>query len=229
MDIKILVVDDEESIRSLFTRFFGNTYKLDIADSFEHAIELVKTQDYDIIITDKNLPDNKGNIEGGIELLKYARTHLLKCEFIIMTGYATMETAIQAMHLGAFDYITKPFSFEEMKEKIDHLVQFKRFVSEKSPFQDNKTLHNEMLLKLKNKNSFDDDDIYELSLLFDIKVEHLFKKQKSIEKIVVEQRKILDEIASYAHELKEKMASKQETSNLVEKILKHSRSYIYTE
>ena len=161
-----------------------------------------------------------------MDLLKYARSHLLKCEFIIMTGYATMETAIQAIKLGAFDYIAKPFSFDSMKEKIERIVQFKKFLSEKNTFHSNKLLYDEILLKLKNKNSLDDDDIYEISNLFDTKIEHLFKKQKAIEKIMLEQGKALKEIASYARDLKEKMSSKQEGSNLAEKIFERSTTHI---
>ena len=85
MDVRILVADDEESILDLLSRFMDKLgFHADLARDVASAFELMQKNDYDIILTDKNMPDIDGRMEGGMTLVKYAKEHMPAAE-VIMT------------------------------------------------------------------------------------------------------------------------------------------------
>ena len=119
MPHKILVVDDEESIRTVIETYLTQLgHKVDATDGFESAISHLKSNEYDIIITDKNMPHPNGSQESGLTLLEYARKYHPHSETLLMTGYPTINTAIESMKMGAFDYILKPFDLEYLESVI---------------------------------------------------------------------------------------------------------------
>jgi len=101
---RVLFVDDEEAIRRLFETFLS-TEGFDVrgASTLAESQDLVKTKWPEVVIVDKNLPDGSG-----LELLQTCREHHPNVEVIVLTGYPTLESAIDALRLGAFDYIIKP-------------------------------------------------------------------------------------------------------------------------
>ena len=113
MPHKILVVDDEEPIRTVIEAYLTQLgHQVDQTDGFESAISLLKLGEYDIIITDKNMPHPDGSQESGLTLLEYARKYHPHSETLLMTGYPTINTAVESMKMGAFEYINKPFTFD---------------------------------------------------------------------------------------------------------------------
>ena len=107
----ILVVDDEPVARNLLRSIlqmkeYGN---IDEADSGQAALSALSKQEYHIVLLDKNMPGLDG-----IEVLKQAKSKWPQTEFILITAYGSMETAIEAMDLGAYSYVTKPFSDVEI-------------------------------------------------------------------------------------------------------------------
>ena len=150
MEIKILVVDDEDAVRNLIAEYLRrNGYTIDVADGVNSARELINSTKYDIIITDKNMPGPDGDDEGGMDLLRYARDQQPTAETIMMTGFATIETAIEAMRIGAFDYIMKPFPHEALKALIDRVIEYKSFINPET-IHSYKTLHNGILGLIEN-------------------------------------------------------------------------------
>ncbi len=116
---QILVVDDEPLIReSLYEIFRIDGYKASMAQSGEEAIELITKQKIDIVVTDMKLPKMNG-----LTLLEKIKKHDSKIEVIFITGYATIETAVEAMKKGAYDYITKPINDSEIKLIIEKIVE----------------------------------------------------------------------------------------------------------
>lgn len=145
MEVTILVVDDEKVIGKTVSsslKLFG--YKIFVADSVREAIELLQINQCDIVITDKNMPGLGGAKEGGLELLRYIKTNLPDTEVIIITGFPSTESTVGAIKLGAFDYLTKPFSIKKLKEKIDRIVEYKNCIDQKNFLQSYKNLHNEI-------------------------------------------------------------------------------------
>jgi DNA-binding response OmpR family regulator len=123
----ILVVDDEDVIRMVFDALLANTsYDVGYAESAEQALSILDKEAYDLLIVDKNLPG-----ESGLDLVRKARSKKPDSEFILITGYASYESAIEALRLGAFDYLEKPFSdLVLVKEKIDRAVGRQRLLHE---------------------------------------------------------------------------------------------------
>jgi len=116
---KILVVDDEKSMREFLEILFaGEGYQVEAAENGRHALKKLQAGRYDLIITDMQMPEM-----GGLELLKNIRDMYSGTEVIVMTAYASTESAVEAMKCGACDYITKPFKIDEVKIIVDKIFQ----------------------------------------------------------------------------------------------------------
>lgn len=110
-----MVVDDETVIREGLQRILeGERYAVDSCKSGHIAIEMLQQKDYDLIITDLKMPGMNG-----IEVLKAVKTLQPDVPVIMITGYATVDTAVDAMKNGAFDYIAKPFTPDQIQEKVE--------------------------------------------------------------------------------------------------------------
>ena len=110
-----MVVDDETVIREGLQRILeGERYAVDTCKSGHIAIEMLQQKDYDLIITDLKMPGMNG-----IEVLKAVKTLQPDVPVIMITGYATVDTAVDAMKNGAFDYIAKPFTPDQIQEKVE--------------------------------------------------------------------------------------------------------------
>src|SRR5262245_31793018 len=109
---RILIVDDERSIRELLEIVLKKEgYQTTSAPSAESGLGLVKSTDFDLVISDIKMPDMSG-----IDLLRQLRGNSFNGQFILLTAFATAETAIQALKMGAYDYILKTENFiEELK------------------------------------------------------------------------------------------------------------------
>ena len=138
MKTRLLVVDDEQSIRRLCMTI-GNTlgYVCMEAESAEAALGRLESDAPDLILTDLKLP-----AMSGVELLKQTKRLLPHTEIAIMTGHGSIESAVDAMKLGAYDYIEKPFRVEKMRlllqrmaEKV-HLVTENEFLRERVTAED---------------------------------------------------------------------------------------------
>jgi len=108
---KILVIDDEEFIRiNLKDIFTSEKYKVDVASLGKRGLNAIKTNQYDLAFLDINLPDMNG-----IEVLKEIKKIEPDLLVIIITGFASVESAVNAIKLGAYDYIKKPFKADAIK------------------------------------------------------------------------------------------------------------------
>jgi len=111
---RILIVDDNAEIREIVQEYLADTdCQIEGAGNGREALEKYEKNPFDIIITDLKMPGISG-----IELIKLIKQKTDTIEFIIITGYASVDTAIEAVRIGAFDYIVKPFRMEELKVTI---------------------------------------------------------------------------------------------------------------
>jgi two-component system, NtrC family, response regulator AtoC len=133
-EIRFLVVDDEPGIRQLcVTVAEGLGFTCMNAASGEEALALLEESPADVILTDLVMPRMSG-----LEFLAEAKKNLPRSEIAVMTGHGSVETAVQAMKLGAYDYIAKPFTsldelrlfFERMAEKVE-LIEENQFLRER--------------------------------------------------------------------------------------------------
>lgn len=110
MNQRILIVEDEEPMCELLTSFFSEkAYRVDTAHDGEQAIARLVEQDYALVITDIKLPGMSG-----LELLARIRVDWPEVAVIIMTAFSSISSAVEAMKLGAEDYIGKPFQLDEL-------------------------------------------------------------------------------------------------------------------
>ena len=123
---KILIVDDEKSIRDFLEIMLKKEgYRVSSASGGEDAMRLFNNSSYDLVISDVRM---KGM--GGVELLKNIKETSPETIVLIVTAYASVDTAIDAMKAGAYDYLTKPFKIDEVKYIIKNALDRKRLETE---------------------------------------------------------------------------------------------------
>jgi len=109
--LNLLVVDDDHAIREACREVAQSLgFSAQAADSAEQAYRIVETQGVDVILLDLRLPG-----VSGLEALHAIKKHHPEALIVVVTGYGTVESAVQAMKEGAYDYVTKPFGMEELK------------------------------------------------------------------------------------------------------------------
>lgn len=119
---KILVVDDEENILRNCSKIFTKAgYAVDTARNGREALVKIGHDDFDLVLTDLMMPELDG-----LQLLQEIVKFHPEISVVILTGFATVESAVEAMKIGAEDYIAKPFSSEELVSKIETVVKNKR-------------------------------------------------------------------------------------------------------
>ena len=124
--IRFVIVDDEQSIRRLcMTVGQGLGFDCAEAETAEAALESLETVLPDIVVTDLKLPNLTG-----IELLRKIKELLPRAEVAIMTGHGSIESAVEAMRQGAYDYIEKPFRVEKLRQLLQRMAEKVRLVTE---------------------------------------------------------------------------------------------------
>jgi len=141
-----------------------------------------------------------------------------------MTGYPTINTAIESMKMGAFDYLLKPFSMETLKEKVTRVLEYKGFVNPENMIQTYKAFNNEILDLLSNKENLTLSDFHHSINSINSKIDHFFKSQQKWEILALEQRKALDTIAKCAKQLMDSMDKDAPYFQWIEKIQQESQT-----
>ncbi|MDD4590870.1 MAG: sigma-54 dependent transcriptional regulator [Parabacteroides sp.] len=127
----ILIIEDDITFSLMLKTWLGKKgFEVTTTSSISEAKSKIENVKYDLILSDLRLPD--GN---GIDLLKWAKENLSSLPFIMMTSYADIQTAVQAMKLGASDYISKPLNPDELFVKMQDVLKGEK--SEKQPKQSN--------------------------------------------------------------------------------------------
>jgi DNA-binding NtrC family response regulator len=124
---RILIVDDEIDMLELLELIITDRtdYEVVTTNNPLEVTELLKQQPFDLLITDLRMPD-----VDGIELIERVKQVDDQLPFIIITAYGTIESAVEAMRKGAFDYITKPFRQEQILLTIDKVMKWRRLQKE---------------------------------------------------------------------------------------------------
>ena len=119
MKSRILIVDDEESIREFLEIMLKKEgYEITTAVDGLNAKEILAKKSFDMIISDMQMPNMTG-----IELLKHIKDTYPDVVFMIITAFGTTETAVEAMKMGAYDYVTKPFKIDEVRLNISNALR----------------------------------------------------------------------------------------------------------
>lgn len=149
MKHKILVVDDEKDIcRALEFLLNGEGYSVALAHSGEEAIDKLKKEHFDVVLTDFKL----GKMDG-IAVLEKTKELSSDTQVLIMTAFASIESAVEAMKKGASDYIVKPFLNEEIRLTVRRVLEQKRLIAE------NIALKQQLSQRMGCKEFFTDSDV----------------------------------------------------------------------
>ncbi len=127
-DVRILVVDDEDMTRNLIrTVLVGEGYQVIEANSVETGIDALRLQSLDLVLTDLRIGEGSG-----MDIIKLIQQSYPETEVMLMTGFGTIENAVEAIHSGAFDYVTKPFSTQHLVVKVQKGIERKMMRQELS-------------------------------------------------------------------------------------------------
>ena len=117
MQTRILVVDDEQSMREFLAILLEREgYYVAQAENAEVALKLLESDTYDLVVSDVSMPGLTG-----MALLERIKTTTPETAVLMITAYTTAEQAVEAMKLGAYDYIAKPFSPKELMDSVDRI------------------------------------------------------------------------------------------------------------
>ncbi len=136
---RILVVDDEESMCQVLDIMLSREgYQVTVAQSGREAIEILEGEKFDLLLSDMKLGDMTG-----LEVFRTAKKKDPNALMIMISAFASAETAVEAMNLGAYDYVPKPFDNEELRQAVAKALKHKTLASEKKALDDDlqKKLH----------------------------------------------------------------------------------------
>jgi DNA-binding NtrC family response regulator len=160
---RILIVEDDDLMRELMTKIlFGEQYQIFQASSGEQALKLVQEQTIDLVLTDLRLTGMNG-----LQLLTELRAFDPEIVVIVMTAYASVETAVEAMRKGAYDYLTKPFINDEIR------VMLRRALNQRHLSRENRHLKRELRERYRFENIVGNSEAME-------KVYRLIEKMSAI-------------------------------------------------
>ncbi len=152
----LLLVDDDKHIREAISEYLRDMgYRTETAHSYDAAIERMSEFPFDVVICDVNLGDRDG-----FELLEWATRHTPETAVVMLTGYGTIESAVEAIRLGAFEYLTKPVIDEELQLAIERAISQRQIVNE------NKSLKARLDRRYGRENIIGTD--YKMAKLFDL-------------------------------------------------------------
>lgn len=121
MKPRLLIVDDEESIRDFLDIMLKKEgYEVTLAEDGEQGKDFLQKKSFDLVISDLQMPKMNG-----LELLKYSKENYPDLTFMMITAFGTTESAVEAMKMGAYDYITKPFKIDEVRMVIANALRTK--------------------------------------------------------------------------------------------------------
>ena len=124
--LNLLIVEDERAVRECcrdVARSLG--FSTQLAESRDEACRILDTANTDVVLLDLRLPGSNG-----LEMLREIKQRRPEAVTIVMTGFATVQSAVQAMKLGAYDYITKPFNFDELRLELERVTNHLKLTTE---------------------------------------------------------------------------------------------------
>src|SRR5271167_1596944 len=124
--LNLVIVDDERAVRDVCREVAQSVgFNVTVVESAEHTYRLLESQAIDVVLLDLKLPG-----AGGLEALHKIKQRRPDAEVVVVTGYATVQSAVQAMKNGAYDYVTKPFSMDELRLLLERVAGHLRLKTE---------------------------------------------------------------------------------------------------
>lgn len=229
MDIKIrvLVVDDEPTSREVIRLGLENqNCETMTAHDAASAIALLSEQQFHAVVTDKNMPGTEHATEGGLDVIKFAKEANPACAVIMVTAFSTVDSAIEAMRLGAFDYLSKPVRPQDIKKKLARILSYQQTLNPANAISSHNSFREKFLNVIGEQEGVSQCLSAETKgLLLQIVQENIdsfFHARRAWENIILEQREALSQIAGWAEQMKETAPEGSIEADFLEKIITES-------
>ncbi|MEW6502259.1 MAG: response regulator [Thermodesulfobacteriota bacterium] len=220
--LRVLVVDDEPTSREVVRLGVERQgCETAVAADVATAMALLARERFHAVITDKNMPGTDHPTEGGLDVVRFAKQVNPDCAVLMMTAYASVESAIEAMRLGAFDYVAKPVRAEELKAKLDRVVQYQQTLDPAGAFSAYDGFRGEFLALLdEGEGGQRLDEATKARLLEAVqrRLDLFFRERQTWEAIIFEQREALARIAGWAAQLQDFLPPEALATELVGRI-----------
>ncbi|MGR3179071.1 MAG: sigma-54-dependent transcriptional regulator [Candidatus Anammoxibacter sp.] len=155
---RILVIDDDPvSCEYVYEALLRNNHDVDVAADGEQGVEMAKKKEYDLVITDMKMPGMDG-----VQVVESIKEISAETEFVIMTAYGTIESAVDAIRKGACDYIIKPFSPDQLSLIVRRVEEKQKIVNENKYWRDKSTKNGNGKLIFSNNSLM--NDLYKQTL-----------------------------------------------------------------
>ena len=115
---RLLIVDDERNTREVLEKFLKIDYNITLAEDGKAGLDILKKSDFDIVLTDMQMPG-----ANGLDILEFALNKDNPCPVIMFTAYGSVNLAVEAMKKGAYDFITKPINFDQLEMMLKRAVE----------------------------------------------------------------------------------------------------------
>jgi DNA-binding NtrC family response regulator len=222
MRLRVLVVDDEPTAREVLRLGVARQgCETVVAEDAASAIALLSRERFHAVITDKNMPGTDHPTEGGLDVIPFAKKVNPGCAVLMVTGYASVESAIEAMQLGAFDYVTKPIQADELKAKLDRVLQYQQTIDPAGTLSAYSGFRDEFVALLDREAAgqhLDEEAKAHLLAIVQRQLDLLFRERREWEQLIFEQREALTRIAAWAEELKEVIVADGRAAELLARI-----------
>jgi response regulator RpfG family c-di-GMP phosphodiesterase len=194
----ILIVDDEQVIRRLLTDCFDGSHWCATAASAEEAIEQLDSGSFNLVLSDITMPG-----KSGLELCAYVQEAHPQTVVVMMSAMIGIDYAVDAMRVGAFDYITKPFDLRRVKMAVDRALRYQRAVEDKQRYE--QMLEERVLIRTAELRSANEDLKFMVDTLYGNYRATLRGLAGTLEARDIETRGHSDRVVAYSMRLGEKM------------------------
>ncbi len=216
----LLIVDDEPATREILARYFtDHDYACDTADGVETAEEKISANDYHVVVTDKNIPVRGAYGEGGLDIIRFVKQYHPAIGTIIMTGFATLESVVESMRMGAFDYIIKPFRMEELRGKVDRALEYRNYLNPDGVMNMYRALQEQLLELIERDDQTMEEKKHTFLHLMNDRLDFMFSTFRNMERMLLYQRENLANTAFFAEQLLDATPESDPRRELVEKLV----------
>ena len=225
--IRVLVVDDEPTSREVLRLGLERQHcETMTAHDAASAIAILSEQQFHAVVTDKNMPGTEHATEGGLDVIKFAKESNPACAVVMVTDFSTVESAIEAMRLGAFDYLSKPVRSEEIKAKLKRILSYQQTLNPANTISSHNSLQTNLLNILEQQQGVDqclsaETKVALLQVAQD-SIDAFFHERRAWENIILEQRDALGKIAGWAEQMKETAPQGSAEEEFLNKIITES-------
>ena len=225
--MRVLVVDDEPTSREVLRLGLAREHcETMTAHDAASAIALLREQQFHAVVTDKNMPGTEHATEGGLDVIKFAKESNPACAVIMVTAFTSVESAIEAMRLGAFDYLAKPVRPGEIKAKLERIVSYQQTLNPAHTISAHNSFRAKFLHILEKKQEvaqcLSAETKAEILQMVQESIDSFFHERRAWENIILEQRDALSQIAGWAEQMKETAPQGGTEEDLLDKIITES-------